>query len=149
MDLYSTIDRWQIPVPPGSRWVGSRAWPEGPWVIAPVRARPPAPPPDGRERRSRERITLELAGLCLGLGARADHPQTAELAGLPATIVHELSNPLAAAHAALQFVMESVGRSGDLPPARRLELLEELGLVNDDLDRATTFLRSIHTRLRP
>src|SRR2546430_12353855 len=40
---------------------------DGFWVVAPVRTRPPAPPPEGRERRSRERLTLELAGLCLGL----------------------------------------------------------------------------------
>src|SRR5437899_12031933 len=59
---YTTLFRSQ-----GSRWIGSRAAPEGAWVIAPVRLRPPAPPPDGRERRSRERLTLELAGLCLGL----------------------------------------------------------------------------------
>jgi len=45
-------------------------------------------------------------------------------------------------------VMESIGRSTDLPAGRRLELLDELGLVNDDIDRAITFLRSMRNRLR-
>src|SRR2546422_4731721 len=67
LDVDATLRRWHIPIVQGSRWIGSRAAPEGAWVIAPVRLRPPAPPPDGRERRSRERLTLELAGLCLGL----------------------------------------------------------------------------------
>jgi signal transduction histidine kinase len=146
VDVYSTIERWRIPILPGSRWVGSRVWAQGPWVIAPVRSRAPAPPPDGAERRSRERITLELAGLCLGLGDRAGGR---EGASVPAALVHELGNPLAAARAALQLVMESLGKATDLPAARRLELLDELGLVNDDIDRAVESLRSLRTRLRP
>src|SRR3989441_9915856 len=67
LDLDATLRRWNIPILQGSRWVGCRVGAEGPWTIAPVRTRPPAPPPDGRERRGRERLTLELAGLCLGL----------------------------------------------------------------------------------
>jgi signal transduction histidine kinase len=149
LDLYSTIERWRIPIVPGSRWVGSRAWAEGPWIIAPVRTRPPAPPPGGRERRSRERMTLELAGLCLGLGQRLGRPDAvAELASLPAMIAHEASNPLAAAKAALQLAMETVRRWTELSAERRLELLEELGLVVDDIDRAATFLRAIQDRAR-
>jgi len=38
----------------------------GRWVIAPIRRDIPAPPA-GLERRKRERMALELAGLCLGL----------------------------------------------------------------------------------
>jgi signal transduction histidine kinase len=149
VDFYSTIERWQIPIAPGSRWVGSRAWAAGPWVIAPVRTRPPAPPPGGHERRSRERMTLELASLCLGLGTRVDRPDTVtELATLPAMIAHEVSNPLAAAKAALQLSMETVGRWTDLATDRRLELLEEMGLVVDDIDRAAGFLRAIQDRAR-
>src|SRR2546427_6131309 len=67
VDLDSTLRRWNVPILQGGRWVGCRASPDVPWVIAPLRPRPPAPPPDGRERRSRERLTLELTGLCLGL----------------------------------------------------------------------------------
>src|SRR5205807_10155001 len=74
LDLESTLHRWSAPIIQGSRWVGCRLTDgdgSGPWVVAAVRQQPPAPPPDGVERRSRERMTLELAGLCLGL---LDHP---------------------------------------------------------------------------
>src|SRR5262249_53138322 len=66
LDMGTTLRAWNIPILEGSRWVGSRQEPDGPWVIAPVRTRTPAPPPEGRERRGRERLTLELAGLCVG-----------------------------------------------------------------------------------
>src|SRR6266849_5525991 len=61
LDLDSTLHRWGAPIIQGSRWVGCRLNDAGMWCIAPVRKQPAAPPPDGVERRSRERITLELA----------------------------------------------------------------------------------------
>src|SRR2546425_9417349 len=66
LDLDSTLHHWGAPIIQGSRWVGCRLDDAGPWCVAPVRRQPAAPPPDGVERRSRERITLELAGLCPG-----------------------------------------------------------------------------------
>src|SRR2546428_2689486 len=66
LDLDSTLHRWGAPIIQGSRWVGCRLNDAGMWCIAPVRKQPAAPPPDGVERRSRERITLELAGPSLG-----------------------------------------------------------------------------------
>jgi len=159
LDVDATLRRWSIPIVQGSRWVGCQAKVEGAWVVAPVRLRPPAPPPDGRERRSRERLTLELAGLCLGLldrrdplpGAqaparRADPLQ--ELTTLPGIIAHELSNPLTAARAGLQLAMESVGRWTEVVAARRVELLDELGQVIEDIDRSVSFLRAIKDRAR-
>src|SRR5439155_671520 len=51
---------------PPRRWLASRL--EGQrWCIAPVRTEPPQPPPAGVERRGPERLTLELAGVCIGL----------------------------------------------------------------------------------
>jgi signal transduction histidine kinase len=153
-----TLRRWKVPIRVGSRWVGTPASPQDSWVIAPLRSRPPAPPPDGRERRSRERLALELAGLVLGL---IDHRDAAELAAgtqstdplqefasLPAMIAHEAGNPLAAARAGLQLAMESVGRWVDLSAERRLVLLDDLGQVIDDIDRATDFLRAVQDRTR-
>ncbi|MGH7700892.1 MAG: sensor histidine kinase, partial [Gemmatimonadales bacterium] len=97
----------------------------------------------------RERMTLELAGLCLGLGRRLERPDPlAELAGLPAMIAHEASNPLAAAKASLQLAMEAMAQWRDVDAARRLQTLEDLGLVVDDIDRATSFLRAIQDRAR-
>jgi len=158
-DLDATLRRWKIAIPVGSRWVAAPGATPDAWVVAPVRSHPPAPPPGGRERRSRERLALELAGLALGL---IDRPPTAtefaagpprgdplqELAGLPAMIAHEASNPLTAARAGLQLAMESIGRWVDLAADRRLALLDDLGQVIEDIDRATEFLRAVQDRAR-
>jgi signal transduction histidine kinase len=159
LDVDATLRRWNIAIVQGSRWVGSPAVAaEGSWVIAPVRLRPPAPPPSGRERRSRERLTLELAGLCLGLLDRRDPaPGVAparrvdplqDITTLPGIIAHELSNPLTAARAGLQLAMESLGRWTEVAAGRRLELLDELGQVIEDIDRSVSFLRAIKDRAR-
>src|SRR5436853_6015753 len=112
LDLDSTLHRWSAPIIQGSRWVGCRldnGDGVGPWCVAPVRQQPPAPPPDGVERRSRERMTLELAGLCVGLldhpvptnrPRRAEPDALLELARQPSVIAHEVANPLTAALAA-------------------------------------------------
>lgn len=159
LDVDATLRRWNIPIVQGSRWVGAPAETAGRWVVAPVRTRPPAPPPEGRERRSRERLTLELAGLCLGLldrreplvgpapaGKRVDPLQ--DIATLPGIIAHELSNPLTAARAGLQLAMENLGRWTEVAASRRLEMLEELGQVVDDIDRSVSLLRAIKDRAR-
>src|SRR5207247_3450316 len=130
---------------------------EGNWVVAPVRTRPPAPPPEGRERRSRERLTLELAGLCLGLLDRrelaaAPAPKRTDplqdLAALPGIIAHEVANPLTAARAGLRLAMEALGRWSEVAAARRLGVLDALGQVVDDICRGVNFLRAVRHRAR-
>src|SRR5213596_747384 len=157
LDVDATLRRWNITIVQGSRWVGSRGAGDGYWVVAPVRTRPPSPPPEGRERRSRERLTLELAGLCLGLLDRRELPAAPvpkrtdplqDLATLPGIIAHEVSNPLTAARAGLQLAMEALGRWTEVAAARRLEVLDELGQVVDDIDRGINFLRAIKDRAR-
>ena len=160
LDVDGTLRRWQIPIVQGSRWVGCPTGPEGPWVIAPIRTRPPAPPPGGRERRSPERLTLELAALCLGLIDRGG--PAIEVAGptvsatgplrditsLPAVMAHELGNRLTTARAALQLAIEAIGRWTDVDAGRRLEALDELGQVLEDIDRGTQFVRAVRDRAR-
>ena len=57
-------------------WVAGHLTPRS-WCVARVRSALPQPPPAGVERRSPERLTLELGGVCIGLieapdrGARA------------------------------------------------------------------------------
>jgi signal transduction histidine kinase len=159
MDVDLTLKRWGVPVRNGSRYVGCRLSYDGPWVIAPVRLRPAAGPPSGKERRSAERLTLELAGLCLGLSDRRDAPTIGhppaiaidplkDLLTLPAVVAHEAKNPLSGARAGLQLTMESLGRMEDLPVPRRLELLEEMGEVLDALNRALDFLQAVQDRAR-
>ena len=65
-EINRALRSWRVPVATGTRWLAVRL-DMGRWCIAPVRADIPAPPPHGVERRKRERMTLELAGLCLGL----------------------------------------------------------------------------------
>src|SRR2546428_389118 len=91
LDLEATLRRWNIPIPIGSRWVAARGATSDAGVIARGGSRPRAPPPQGRERRSRERLALELAGLALGLiDAPASH-QTASLP--PGILAHEARIP--------------------------------------------------------
>jgi len=143
LDLGVALRRWNIPVPVGSRWVGSPGDTPDEWVVAPVRARAPAPPPGGRERRSRERLALELAGLALGaIGALLQDAGVVP----PGLLAHQASNPLTAARAGLQLAMESIGRWIDLAADRRLALLDDLGQVLEDIDRTTEMLRSVRER---
>jgi hypothetical protein len=65
-EINGAVRRWSVPVPPGSHLLAARL-DMGRWCIASVRADIPAPPPRGIERRRKERMTLELAGICLGL----------------------------------------------------------------------------------
>ncbi|HVO35984.1 MAG TPA: hypothetical protein VMT21_10485 [Gemmatimonadales bacterium] len=63
------LRRIHMPSPAGSRWVGGQLVASAGWCVAPVRTMAPDPPAR-RERRSRGRLALELAGLCLGLSDR-------------------------------------------------------------------------------
>jgi hypothetical protein len=138
-DLDATLRRWNIPIPVGSRWIASPGDTPDAWVVAPVRSRPPAPPPGGRERRSRERVALELAGLAIGL---IGSPEGAVVVP-PGMLAHQAANPLTAARAGLQLAMESIGRWVDLAADRRLALLDDLGQVLEDMDRTTELLRAL------
>src|SRR5207249_9924170 len=94
-DLDAILHRWTVRVPVVSRWVTAPGSTPDAWVVAPVRSRPPAPPPGGRERRSKERLALELAGLALGLIATPT--PSAEAASASPLMVHPATNPLTAA----------------------------------------------------
>jgi hypothetical protein len=140
-DLDVILRRWSVSVPVGSRWVTAPGPTPDAWVVAPVRSRPPAPPPGGRERRSKERLALELAGLVLGLIAEPGPAQE----GAPSSgmLAHQASNPLTAARAGLQLAMESIGRWVDIAADRRLTLLDDLGQVLEDIDRTSELLRAV------
>jgi len=157
IDLVSTLERWSAPIIQGSRWVGCRLDDVGHWCVAPVRNQPPAPPPDGVERRSRERITLELAGLCLGLvdqlpgPARPRLPESdalAELVRQPSVIAHEVANPLTAALAGLEWCFRRVRETTTLEPTFRDGMLQDLAGVGEGMEQAIAFLRSIQDRAR-
>ncbi|HEX9611953.1 MAG TPA: hypothetical protein VF978_08670, partial [Gemmatimonadales bacterium] len=156
LDLETTLHRWGAPIIEGNRWVGCLLADGGRWCIAPVRQQPAAPPPGGVERRSPERMALELAGLCLGLvdqplPSRPRLPEMdalAELSRQPSVIAHEVANPLTAALAYLDLSLERVRTAQTLEPVFRAGLLADLGSVSDGIDQAIAFLRSIQDRAR-
>lgn len=69
-DVGGMLRQWGRPALPDSLWVGCRVDADR-WHVAAVRSDPPAPPPTGIERRSPERLVVELGGLCLGAHERA------------------------------------------------------------------------------
>lgn len=156
LDLDHTLHRWGTTIIRGHRWVGCWLDDAGRWCVAPVRREPPAPPPDGVERRSRERITLELAGLCLGLidelagmGRRRPEPEAlVELTRQPSVIAHEVANPLTAALANLDITLHRVRTATSLEPEFRTGVLEDLAGVAGGMEQAIEFLRSIQDRAR-
>jgi histidine kinase/DNA gyrase B/HSP90-like ATPase len=154
IDLDATLKKWGVPIRLGSRWVGTRLGEEA-WVVAPVRNAPPAPPPSGRERRSTERLTLELTGLCIGLIDRREDgpgaPAADPLQGLhltPGVVAHHVRTPLAAAAAGLHTVVESVGKMADLGADRRVALLGDLADIAESIARASEFLRAVSDHVR-
>jgi signal transduction histidine kinase len=155
LDLETTLRRWGAPLVQKSRWVGCRLLEGGLWLVAPVRSRPAAPPPSGVERRSRERLVLELAGLSLGAIAAAEDgsrrrlaPAEAlwELARQPSVIAHEVGNPLAVALGNLDLGIDAVRTASTLDAAFRASLLDDLGHVSEGIEQAAEYLRSIQDR---
>jgi len=155
LDLDTTLRRWGAPIVQKSRWVGCRVAEDGPWVVAPVRSRPAAPPPTGIERRSRERLILELAGLSLGaIAASAEGSQRRlspaeslwELARQPSVIAHEVGNPLAVALGNLDLGMDALRDAPSLDPAFRSALLADFANVAGGIEQAADYLRSIQDR---
>ena len=155
LDVDATLRRWGIPIIEGSRWVGCRLDREGRWCVAPVRFEPAAPPPGGVERRSPERIILELAGVGLGAvtrqagdGGRAQVDALVDLGAHPGLIAHEVANPLTAALALLDGCLEDVRQAAGLPTELRAQLLGGLADVAEALERAVGFLRAVQDRAR-
>lgn len=154
LDLSTTLRSWGAPIIQGSRWVGCRLDGKPGWCVAPVRARPAAPPPRGVERRSRERLILELAGFGVGAiqaatgGARRLPPADAlwELARQPSVIAHEVGNPLAVALGNLDLSVDTIRDTKAIDCEIRDKLLQDLGNVAEGIEQAADYLRSIQDR---
>ena len=154
LDLDSTLRRWGAPIVQRSRWVGFRLDDGGPWVVAPVRARPAAPPPAGVERRSRERLILELAGLSIGAIAVATEGRQRlspaeslwDLARQPSVIAHEVGNPLAVSLGNLDLSVDALRNAAAMDPALRSSVLADLANVAAGIEQAADYLRSIQDR---
>ncbi|MGH7655327.1 MAG: putative bifunctional diguanylate cyclase/phosphodiesterase [Gemmatimonadaceae bacterium] len=64
--LSRAMRRWNVDRARRRRWMASHIGPDL-WCIAPVRQHPPQPPVMDADRRSPERMILELAGACIGM----------------------------------------------------------------------------------
>lgn len=160
LDIDATLRHWGAPIIEGSRWVGCRLDGTGKWCVAPVRTEPAAPPPGGVERRSRERLTLELAGLgvaavmAASAGEEAAAPAAGggegldAFAGEPSVIAHEAANPLTAAAVTLETSIDLVREAAGLDAAVRAQLLADMSTVHEGVERAAAFLRAVQDRAR-
>lgn len=63
-------------------------------------------------------------------------------------IAHEVANPLTAALASLDLLLELVRSAESLKPALRAELIEELEGVGEGMEQAIHFLRAMQDRAR-
>jgi len=153
LDLDATLRQWGAPIIVGSRWVGTSLDDAGRWCVAPVRSRPAVPPPGGIERRSRERLILELAGLCLGVldatgpSRRLPPAESArEHARQPTVIAHEVGNHLAVTLGNLELGILAVRSEPSIDGAFRARLLDDLANAAHGIEQATQYLRSIQDR---
>ena len=122
-DVAGLLQRWGRVAPPESLWVGCRIDVDR-WQVAPVRSDQPEPPPTGVERRSPERLVIELAGLCFG----ALEPMwiTAD----QATVY------LCAALEVIESCLRRVRTTDGLSLHARAHLLADLAGVADSIDGA-------------
>lgn len=123
LDLGGLLRQWGRLALPHSLWIGCRVAADH-WHVAAVRSDPPPPPPAGIERRSPERLVIELGGLCLGAHERA------WLAVDQATVYLT---------SALDLLEECLGRirtAEGLSPIGRAHILSDLANVADVIDGA-------------
>jgi signal transduction histidine kinase len=125
--------------------------------VAPVRDQLPAPPPHSQERRSRERLALELAGLCLGLSSHgaaepgaqaASHDLFQRFTEQLGAFAQEIGSPLAAAR--LAVVRSGAVLAGTAQPdqASRDKVLEDLRVASRALEQAVALVKTVQERAR-
>jgi diguanylate cyclase (GGDEF)-like protein/PAS domain S-box-containing protein len=91
------------------------------WCVAPVRSELPLPPPGGVERRSLERLTLELGGVCIGLIEAPDREATASRDTGPQALLASVAEQIPAIVWTTDAELRVTSRSGTGP--KSLELL--------------------------
>ena len=115
------LRRWGRLALPHSLWVGCRVDADH-WHVAAVRRDPPAPPPTGLERRSPERLVVELGALCFGAHERAW------------SALDQAAVFLCTARELLESCLERISAQG--PSASRARVLADLANVASVLDEA-------------
>lgn len=122
-DVAGLLHRWGRVAPAGSLWVGCRIDADH-WHVAPVRSDPPDPPPTGIERRSSERLIMELAGFSLGALERIW------------TAADQATVYLCSALCILDVSLGRIRTAHVLTPGVQAHLLADLAGVADAIDNA-------------
>jgi hypothetical protein len=153
-EVAAAVKGMSMPAPPGSRWVAGLLPDGGRWCTAPVRNKVPEPPPGAQERRSRERLALELAGLCLGLSRQSGNGGPVEpdlferfMAQL-GSFSQDIAGPLAVARTAVVRSSAALGEGAPTDAAGRERVLEDLRAAARALEQAVTLVRTVHERAR-
>ena len=123
LDVPGTLRMWGRAATDGSLWVMGRLEPDR-WQIAPVRSELPPPSPTGVERRSPERLVLELTGVLLGALERV-------WAVADQAVVHLCT--------ALAVIDVSLGRLREpraLTTGARARLLADLAIIAEAIENA-------------
>jgi hypothetical protein len=122
-DVTATLRAWGYVVADRSLWLACSPEPSR-WHVARVRSDLPAPPPAGIERRSPDRLVLELAALSLGALERM-------WAGADQGAVY-----LCGALALLDTCLQRVRGAQGLITTARAHLLADLAVVADSIENA-------------
>ena len=122
-DVAGVLRQWGRLALPHSLWIGCHADADR-WHVAAVRRDPPAPPPAGLERRSPERLVVELGGLCLGAHERA-------WSAADQTTVY-----LTSALELLENCLARIRTADGLSPSGRARILADLAGIADVIDGA-------------
>src|SRR5437762_9419192 len=101
-------------------WVAGRLKPKH-WCVTPVWDALPQPPPAGVERRSPERLTLELGGVCIGLLEAPEREATAPRDAGPQALLASIAEQVPALLWTTDAALRVTSRSGSGPQS--LELL--------------------------
>ena len=120
-DVAGVLRRWGRLALPHSLWVGCRVDADR-WHVAAVRRDPPSPPPTGLERRSPERLVIELGALCFGAHERAW------------SALDQAALFLCTARELVESCLERISEQG--PSAGRARVLADLARVAEVLDQA-------------
>ena len=146
-----------MPAGPGSRWVAGRVSGTEQWCMAPIRDQVPAPPQLAQERGSRERLALELAGLCLGLSSHGA-PEPGTQAAAPdlferfteqlGVFAKEIGSPLAVARQAVARSWAALAGTSQSEPASRETLQEDLRVASRALEQAVALVKTVQERAR-
>jgi len=122
-DVAAALRMWGRAVAERSLWVVCRLDPSR-WYVVPVRSDVPAPSPTGIERRSPERLILELAGLLLGALERVW------------AVADQATVYLCAALAVVDASQGRVREARGLTTAARAHLLADLAVIAEAIEGA-------------